>query len=88
MSARDERIREIRGRTRYEDGMSHIRVVARGGREGGYPSYRLRAERMLKAEEELDDERRKRIRELLSEENVRTGNDAILALEAILSDDS
>lgn len=81
MNTRDERIFDIRGRERYEEGLRHLRVVSQGAREGAIASFRTRAERLISFEGELDDARRSRIRSLLATGEIRSTEDALLLLE-------
>lgn len=81
MSTREERIIEIRGRERYEEGLRHIRVVSRGGREGALPHYRSQAARLMAFEMGLNDDRRLKIRTMLATGEARSTEDALLRME-------
>lgn len=86
MSTRDERILAIRGRNRYDEGLQHLRVVFNGAREGALPSFRQRAERLIAFEQNLDEDRRSKIRNMLATGAVRSTEDALLLLESQTGD--
>lgn len=81
MINREEQILKIRGRDRYGEGMRHLRAVSNGAMEGALESFRTRAIRLMQLEAGLDDTQRTAIHMLLANNQVRTTEDALLALE-------
>lgn len=86
MSTQEERILAIRGRDRYDEGLRHLRVVANGAREGALPSFRTRAERLISFEQNLDDDRRGKLRNMLATGAARSTEEALLLLEQEIED--
>lgn len=84
MTDRNERILEIRGRERLEEGVRHLRVVATGGREGALPKYKDRAAELLTVNDGLDDTRLRKVRMWLATGKAKNIEDALTRMEQLI----
>ncbi len=84
MTDRNERILEIRGRERLEEGVRHLRVVATGGREGALPKYKNRALELLTLNETLTETRLRKVRNWLATGKTKTIEDALTRMETLI----
>ncbi len=81
MSHISPKILEIRGRERLEAGLSHLRVVADGGKEGAVPKFRDQAADLLAVSAGLNDHRRAQIRAWLGKNNALSIEDALIRMK-------